>query len=162
MVTDLRVDFKDAKDMRTYSDEWYDEVNEKYHKNDYFVFPSTVSIQQYERRKGEDYHIVGEPISIGRKALEKLNIAVRKAKLPKKQQISIQEVIDSLSDYETRVFNDSKKYPNQTDEYILEVMVNTVEGDTSQLSPLLEKYARQKGWLDAWEAEEQTPTRRRI
>ncbi len=29
----------------------------------------------------------------------------------------------------------------------LEVTVNSVEGDTSQLNPELEKYARKKGWL---------------
>ena len=33
----------------------------------------------------------------------------------------------------------------------LQIMVNNVEGDTSQLEPEHEKYARKKGWLDGWE-----------
>ncbi|MEK6880865.1 MAG: hypothetical protein AABY22_14695 [Nanoarchaeota archaeon] len=34
---------------------------------------------------------------------------------------------------------------------VLELMVNSVEGDTSQLNKELEKYARKKGWLKGFE-----------
>jgi len=44
-----------------------------------------------------------------------------------------------------------KEITPKTIEKALEITVNSVEGDTSQLTGELIKYARKKGWLKGWE-----------
>jgi hypothetical protein len=59
-------------------------------------------------------------------------------------------VIESLNPLERMWFNKYMKSTPDKDK-ALEVIVNTVEGDDTQLGPRLRKYAKKKGWLDGWE-----------
>jgi hypothetical protein len=61
--------------------------------------------------------------------------------------------IPKLDQGEQWIFNDLKRRnPKETDEFILKVMVNTVEGDETQLSDGLKAWAKRKGFLGTEEA----------
>jgi hypothetical protein len=69
--------------------------------------------------------------------------------LNKKASLII-KTIDGLDDFERRMFRqqlDNTKNPEQA----LEVMINTIEGDATQMSPALREYAEKTGQLKFWE-----------
>lgn len=68
--------------------------------------------------------------------------------------ITVNDVVDSLEDIEKDWYNKyNPKNEIQKDE-ALKVIVNTVEGDETQLSELLREYAKAKGWLEGWDVSE--------
>lgn len=70
---------------------------------------------------------------------------------PKKSVPTIKQVIMDLSPYEIMVYKDMRKH--STEEAALHILVNSVEGDETQLSDKLAAYAKAKGWLKGYEAE---------
>lgn len=70
---------------------------------------------------------------------------------PMKDQ-ELAKAIRNLDPIEERFFHQFLAN-GQTPEKALEVVVNMVEGDTSQLSPGLLKYAEKKGWLKGFDVD---------
>lgn len=68
---------------------------------------------------------------------------------PMKDQ-ELAKVIRNLDPLEERLFQ-QQLFNGQKPEKALEVVVNSVEGDKSQLSPELMKYAQKKGWFKGFE-----------
>jgi len=69
--------------------------------------------------------------------------------MPSIPKLPLKELIPRLDDFETFTYN--RAIANGSKPlHALEVMVNTVEGDTSQLSPALKAFAQKKGWLKGW------------
>lgn len=60
-------------------------------------------------------------------------------------------VIKGLDPFEQRSFATQMDNTKGNKEKSLEILINNVEGDPSQMSPELRRFAEEKGWLKQWE-----------
>jgi len=107
------------------------------------VRASIESIQEYENElKKRDKKNISEDIK-NKLASGEFNMF---NKLTPENEL-IQNTVKNLDDFEDMTYNQYIKQ-GMTPEKALEILVNTVEGDTSQLSSALKKYADKKGLMN--------------